>query len=85
MIFRRRFLAIKKLDDSDELDSLKKYPRQSKYEVGSAEWNPTISNYHFCAISVSYCLKLNRSIRRSGMFLDLNKLYFNRVTQELKF
>ncbi|KAG8038614.1 hypothetical protein G9C98_007321 [Cotesia typhae] len=47
----RRFLAIKKLDDSDELDSLKKYPRQSKYEVGSAEWNPTISNYHFCAIS----------------------------------
>ncbi|XP_053594553.1 GATOR complex protein WDR59 isoform X1 [Microplitis demolitor] len=47
----RRFLAIKKLDDSEECDTLKKFPRQSKYEVGSAEWNPTINNCHFCAIS----------------------------------
>ncbi|XP_033209971.1 GATOR complex protein WDR59 isoform X1 [Belonocnema kinseyi] len=45
----RRCFAIKQLDDVS--DSLKKFHRQSKYEVSSAEWNPTASNSHLCAIS----------------------------------
>lgn len=49
-IFRRRYLAIKYLDDESE--PLRKFNRQSKYEVGSAEWNPNVSNGHLCAISV---------------------------------
>ncbi|XP_066594215.1 GATOR2 complex protein WDR59 isoform X2 [Prorops nasuta] len=45
----RRYFAIKQLDES--IDTLKKFQRQSKYEVGSAEWNPTAPNCHLCAIS----------------------------------
>lgn len=51
---RRRFLALRNLDIIDSnIDSVvQKFPRQSKYEVGAAEWNPT--NYHkeLCVISV---------------------------------
>ncbi|XP_050579579.1 GATOR complex protein WDR59 isoform X2 [Bombus affinis] len=45
----RRCFAIKHLDES--ADVLKKFQRQSKYEVGSAEWNPTSINCHLCAVS----------------------------------
>ncbi|XP_023248559.1 GATOR complex protein WDR59 isoform X2 [Copidosoma floridanum] len=45
----RRCLAIKNLEE--ESDALKKFQRQSKYEVGSAEWNPNLANCHLCAIS----------------------------------
>lgn len=53
--FSRRYLALKHLDEESE--PLRKFSRQSKYEVGSAEWNPTIPNCHLCAISVSTCLE----------------------------
>ncbi|XP_008215215.1 GATOR complex protein WDR59 isoform X1 [Nasonia vitripennis] len=43
----RRYLAIKHLDE----EPLRKFHRQSKYEVGSAEWNPNLANCHLCAIS----------------------------------
>ena len=49
--FSRRYLAIKHLDEESE--PLKKFNRQSKYEVGSAEWNPNLANCHLCAISVN--------------------------------
>ncbi|XP_054266064.1 GATOR complex protein WDR59-like isoform X1 [Macrosteles quadrilineatus] len=45
----RRFLGLKKLDDSS--DVLRKFPRQSKYEVGTAEWNPNHQEKELCAIS----------------------------------
>ncbi|XP_024939455.1 GATOR complex protein WDR59 isoform X2 [Cephus cinctus] len=45
----RRYFAIKQLDEGT--DALRKFQRQSKYEVGSAEWNPTLINCHLCAIS----------------------------------
>ncbi|XP_050454486.1 GATOR complex protein WDR59 isoform X2 [Cataglyphis hispanica] len=45
----RRYLAIKHLDD--DVNAVKKFQRQSKYEVGSAEWNPSELNCHLCAIS----------------------------------
>ncbi|KAK0087002.1 hypothetical protein PV326_005337 [Microctonus aethiopoides] len=45
----RRYFAVKQLDE--ESDVLRKFPRQSKYEVGSAEWNPNMSNSHLCAVS----------------------------------
>jgi hypothetical protein len=49
--FRRRFLGLKNLNDAS--DGLKKFPRQSKYEVGSAEWNPHSHHQELCAISVN--------------------------------
>ncbi|XP_029054002.1 GATOR complex protein WDR59 isoform X1 [Osmia bicornis bicornis] len=45
----RRYFAVKHLDEG--ADTLKKFQRQSKYEVGSAEWNPTSTNSHLCAVS----------------------------------
>ncbi|XP_076671649.1 WD repeat domain 59 isoform X3 [Andrena cerasifolii] len=45
----RRCFAVKHLDEA--ADALKKFQRQSKYEVGSAEWNPTSLNSHLCAVS----------------------------------
>ncbi|XP_067001039.2 GATOR2 complex protein WDR59 [Anabrus simplex] len=45
----RRYLAVKNLNDSS--DTLHKVPRQSKYEVGAAEWNPSSFNKELCAIS----------------------------------
>lgn len=50
MFYSRRYFAIKQLDECK--DTLRKFQRQSKYEVGSAEWNPTPLNCHLCAISV---------------------------------
>lgn len=49
-VCRRRYFAVKHLDEG--ADTLKKFQRQSKYEVGSAEWNPTSTNSHLCAVSV---------------------------------
>ncbi|KAG7207480.1 hypothetical protein KM043_009113 [Ampulex compressa] len=45
----RRYFAVKQLDEG--IDTVRKFQRQSKYEVGSAEWNPTGPNCHLCAIS----------------------------------
>ncbi|XP_014479505.1 PREDICTED: WD repeat-containing protein 59 isoform X2 [Dinoponera quadriceps] len=45
----RRYFAVKRLDE--DMNTLKKFQRQSKYEVGSAEWNPCDLNSHLCAIS----------------------------------
>ncbi|CAH1114309.1 unnamed protein product [Psylliodes chrysocephalus] len=56
----RRFLALRNLDIIDSnIDSVvQKFPRQSKYEVGAAEWNPT--NYHkeLCVISSNQRLEV---------------------------
>lgn len=49
--FRKRHIAIKNLNDTS--DSLKKFPRHNKYEVGAAEWNPTSMYSQYCALSVS--------------------------------
>ncbi|XP_022914138.1 GATOR2 complex protein WDR59 isoform X2 [Onthophagus taurus] len=53
----RRCIAIKNLDDIDG-EPLKKFPRQSKYEVGSAEWNPTEHNRELCVISSNQRLEV---------------------------
>ncbi|XP_026282882.1 GATOR complex protein Wdr59 isoform X2 [Frankliniella occidentalis] len=45
----RRYLAIKNL--SEQSDRLHKVARQSKYEVGAAEWNPNPSHKELCALS----------------------------------
>lgn len=51
-ICRRRYIAIKNLDDTD-LDNVRKFPRQSKYDVSAAEWNPISHQSELCVISVS--------------------------------
>ncbi|XP_014231934.1 GATOR complex protein WDR59 isoform X1 [Trichogramma pretiosum] len=60
----RRYLAVKRLDQ--ESDSLKKFQRQSKYEVGSAEWNPTMANSHLCAISSNNRVEILSFMGNSG-------------------
>lgn len=54
---RRRYIAIRNLDE--ELEVVQKFPRQSKYDVGAAEWNPTGYKRELCVISVS--VQLNGS------------------------
>ncbi|XP_034942224.1 GATOR complex protein WDR59 isoform X2 [Chelonus insularis] len=65
----RRYLAIKQLDE--ECDVLRKFPRQSKYEVGSAEWNPTLSNYHCCAISSNTRIEILSFVGGSNQELQM--------------
>ncbi|XP_076291004.1 WD repeat domain 59 isoform X3 [Lasioglossum baleicum] len=45
----RRCFAVKHLDEG--ADTLRKFQRQSKYEIGTTEWNPTSLNAHLCAVS----------------------------------
>lgn len=74
VLFRRRYLAVKQLDE--DANTVRKFQRQSKYEVGSAEWNPCDLNSHLCAISVSmtlflfFCRQFSRvSLRDCGIIL----------------
>lgn len=45
----RRYFGLKNM--SEPLEALKKFTRQSKYDVGAAEWNPHKENKELCAIS----------------------------------
>lgn len=49
-------MAVKHLDE--DVNAVKKFQRQSKYEVSSAEWNPSDLNCHLCAISVRFYIAL---------------------------
>ncbi|XP_049822756.1 GATOR complex protein WDR59 isoform X2 [Aethina tumida] len=51
----RKCVAITNLNEDF---SLKKIPRQSKYDVGTAEWNPTIHNKELCVISSNQRLEV---------------------------
>lgn len=55
--FFRRHLALQSLDkfDDDE-DSLRKFYRNSKHEVSSAEWAICEHSQEYCALAVSLCL-----------------------------
>ncbi|KAK4879789.1 hypothetical protein RN001_007935 [Aquatica leii] len=46
----RRYIAVRNLDDTD-FENIRKFPRQSKYDVNTAEWNPTQQNSELCVIS----------------------------------
>ncbi|KAK1120006.1 hypothetical protein K0M31_012736 [Melipona bicolor] len=70
----RRCFAVKQLDDS--VDILKKFQRQSKYEVGSAEWNPTSINCHLCAVSSNTRIEI--------LSLTVNGNYDLQTTNSLK-
>nr|CAH7717717.1 unnamed protein product [Callosobruchus chinensis] len=52
----RRYLAIRNL--KDEYEVVQKYPRQSKYDVGVAEWNPTQFHKELCVISSNQRLEV---------------------------
>lgn len=53
----RRYLALQSLvsqyDDNDNEESLRKFHRNSKYEVSAAEWSICQNSQEYCAISVS--------------------------------
>jgi len=50
LLYGRRYLAVVNLDEPAE--TLKKVLRQSKYEVGTADWNPTTAQGQLFAFSV---------------------------------
>ncbi|KAJ8947981.1 hypothetical protein NQ314_008516 [Rhamnusium bicolor] len=52
----RRYLAIRNLED--EYEVVQKFPRQSKYDVGAAEWNPTSYHKELCVISSNQRLEV---------------------------
>ncbi|XP_063913443.1 GATOR2 complex protein WDR59 [Zophobas morio] len=52
----RRYIAIRNLDE--ELEVVQKFPRQSKYDVGAAEWNPTNHKRELCVISSNQRLEV---------------------------
>ncbi len=54
----RRHLALQSLDkfDDDE-DSLRKFYRNSKHEVSSAEWAICEHSQEYCALAVSFVFK----------------------------
>ncbi|XP_008194273.2 GATOR2 complex protein WDR59 [Tribolium castaneum] len=52
----RRYIAIRNLDE--DLEVVQKFPRQSKYDVGAAEWNPTNHNRELCVISSNQRLEV---------------------------
>ncbi|XP_076269506.1 WD repeat domain 59 isoform X2 [Rhynchophorus ferrugineus] len=52
----RRCIAVKNLQDKST--NVLKVQRQSKYEVGVAEWNPTAYNKHMCVISSNERIEL---------------------------
>lgn len=62
-ILRRRYIAIRNLDEV--LEVVQKFPRQSKYDVGAAEWNPTPHKRELCVISVR---ALNPKITNFSVF-----------------
>lgn len=43
---------MRNLEENEQI--LQKFPRQSKYDVGAAEWNPTNMHKELCVISVSH-------------------------------
>ncbi|KAK5646426.1 hypothetical protein RI129_004890 [Pyrocoelia pectoralis] len=53
----RRYIAVKNLDDSD-FESIRKFSRQSKYDVNAAEWNPTSHHSELCVISSNQHLEI---------------------------
>ncbi|EEB18318.1 conserved hypothetical protein [Pediculus humanus corporis] len=52
----KRHIAIKNLNRFSQ--PLKKYSKNSKYDVGRAEWNPTALNGHFCSISINQKIEI---------------------------
>ncbi|KAG5893206.1 hypothetical protein JTB14_025610 [Gonioctena quinquepunctata] len=52
----RRYLAIRNLEDVDQV--IQKFPRQSKYDVGAAEWNPNPHHGELCVISSNQRLEV---------------------------
>ncbi|KAJ8920742.1 hypothetical protein NQ315_004881 [Exocentrus adspersus] len=52
----RRYLAIRNLEE--QYESILKFPRQSKYDVGAAEWNPTLHHKELCVISSNQRLEV---------------------------
>ncbi|XP_071574180.1 GATOR2 complex protein WDR59 isoform X1 [Temnothorax nylanderi] len=63
----RRYLGVKHLDEDV---NTKKFQRQSKYEVGSAEWNPCDLNCHLCAISSNTRIEILNFNRAGGYELQ---------------
>lgn len=67
----RRHLALQSLDKDENDESLRKFHRNSKYEVSSAEWAICENSQEYCAIAVS----INKSCCFENIFLYENFLF----------
>lgn len=76
LLYGRRYLALVNLDEPAE--TLKKVQRQSKYEVGTADWNPTTTQGQLFAFAVIFCLKikLDDGIKIICIFRAIKELRF---------
>ncbi|XP_045471317.1 GATOR complex protein WDR59 isoform X2 [Harmonia axyridis] len=52
----RRYIALHNLEEECEI--VQKFPRHSKYDVGVAEWNPTMHHRDLCVISSNQRLEV---------------------------
>ncbi|KAK6632142.1 hypothetical protein RUM44_007172 [Polyplax serrata] len=52
----KKYLALKNLNYMS--DALRKFPRNSKYDVSAAEWNPTAFNSNLCCISTNQKIEI---------------------------
>ncbi|XP_018901839.2 GATOR2 complex protein WDR59 [Bemisia tabaci] len=77
----RRYLAIKNLNDPT--DNLRKFPRQSKFDVGTAEWNLTSPNKHLCAISTNQRIEILSWQQTGELSLYLTLQWHTRVVTAL--
>lgn len=53
LFIERRHLALQSLDKCDKETELRKFHRNSKYEVSCAEWAICQHSQEYCAIAVS--------------------------------
>lgn len=69
----RRCLAIKQINQEEDGNAVKKYPRQSKYDAAGAEWCQSYHGQKLCAIAVSILNKKSKTILNlKKLFDDLN-------------
>lgn len=67
-LYRRKQLAI--IDLNQPMMCLKKHSRQSKWEVGTAEWSPNFEKRHMFAITVS--VDISNSLKKYHKLMTSN-------------
>ncbi|KAF6215398.1 hypothetical protein GE061_010150 [Apolygus lucorum] len=76
----RRYFGLKNL--IDQTDSLKKLPRNSKFDVTNAEWNPHTHQKELCAITTNQKVEVH-SLHDSGLNKILSLSAHTRVVSSL--
>ncbi|KAF4521796.1 hypothetical protein B566_EDAN011381 [Ephemera danica] len=81
LLYGRRYLAVINLDEPSY--ALKKVLRQSKYEVGTADWNPTSAQGETCAISSNQRVEILRWMEGGDLTTEQTLRAHTRVVADL--